>query len=155
MSEAKKKSLEFLKNHTLAAIATVSSESTPHVANVYYVVDDDLQIYCVTRTDTSKFQNIKNNPIVALVVTDEETVETVQLIGKAMVVKDETQASTILEKLWKVTLSSQSWPAPIVKISSGDLTLLKIKPKELKFGSFKPIHLEDGKDPYFEKASFS
>lgn len=155
MSEVKRKAFKFLNEHSLASIATVADNGQPHVANVYYVIDEKLNVYCVTRTETSKFQNIKNNPRVALVVTDEETVETVQFLGVAEVVKDETQASDILQKLWKTTLNSQSWPAPIVKLSSGDLTLIRIKPTELKLGNFKPIHLEDSKEKYFEKAKFN
>ncbi len=142
--------LRFLQEHTLATLATVDPSSVPHAASIYYVVDADLSIYIVTREETQKYQNIKQNSDVSMVVTDEETAETIQLVGGAQKVTDEHAISGILEKLWKITLEKHHWPAPVVKMNKGGLVVLKITPRELKFGDFKPVHLEDGTD-YFEK----
>lgn len=139
-----------MQEHTLATLATIDPSGIPHAASVYYVVDLDLHIYCVTREETNKYQNIRLNENVSMAITDEETAETVQLIGTANKVENEHEISNILEKLWKVTLEKQHWPAPVVKLNKGGLLVLKIKPTEMKFGDFKPIHLENGTD-YFEK----
>lgn len=144
------KVLRFLREHTLATLATVAHDGMPHAASLYYVVDDDMNLYCVTREETQKYQNIKQQPAVSMVITDEETAETVQLIGHAKKVTDEHAISDVLSRLWKITLDKQHWPAPVVKLSKGGLYVIKITPSELKFGDFKPIHLEGGRD-YFDK----
>lgn len=77
------RALKFLQEHTLATLATVSADGVPHAASIYYVVDKDLSVYCVTREETQKYQNIQQNSSVSLVVTYEESAETVQLIGRA------------------------------------------------------------------------
>lgn len=150
MDSARAKALQFLKSHSLAALATVANDNVPHVASVYYVVDDELNIYCVSREGTRKFQNIKQNPNVSLVITDEETAETVQLTGRADTGLEGEEESKVLERLWRVTVEKTSWPAPVVKINKGGISVVRIRPSELVFGDFKPIHLDDDKD-YFQK----
>lgn len=144
------KTLRFLQEHSLATLATVDPNGAPHAASVYYVSDGDLNLYCVTREETQKYQNIKQNSVVSMVIVDEETSEIVQLVGDAARIDDEHSVSKILERLWKITLEKHHWPAPAIKMNKGGLLVLKITPKELKFGDFKPIHLENGND-YFEK----
>lgn len=151
MSEAKRKAQSFLKKHQLAALATVSQDNVPYAASVYYVCDANCNLYFVTREDTQKAQNISHDSRVSMVITDEDTAETVQLVGLASVVEDHHSESDILEQLWRVTLHKQSWPAPVVKMDNGELQLIKIEPAELKYGDFKPVHLADGHDKYFKK----
>lgn len=136
--------------HSLATLATVSASGAPHAASVYYTVDHDLNLYFVTREETTKYSNIKRNPQVSVVITDEETAETVQIQGTAQKITDEPVISDILEQLWKITVEKSHWPSPAVKLNKGSLSIIKVVPAELKFGDFKPVHLADGSD-YFQE----
>lgn len=150
MSQVREKAERFLHNHKLVALATVSASGIPSAATVYAATDEKLNLYFITRSDTQKFRNIQENPNVSVAVTDEQTAETVQLIGRAETVEDKKEAGKLVQALWKATLDKQSWPAPVVKLNSGDLTLVKITPTQLKYGDFKPLHLADGHEDYFE-----
>lgn len=144
------RALRFLQDHTLMTMASVTPDGIPHAASLYYVVEPDFSIYCVTREETQKYQNIRQNSSVSMVITDEESAETVQLVGKAVKVDDEHQIAGILQRLWTITMKKQHWPAPVIKLNEGGLLVLKIIPTELKYGDFKPIHLENGVD-YIKK----
>src|SRR3989344_1188220 len=75
--------LKFLKeNHTMV-LATVSHDGMPHAATVYYMVDENFDLYFSTGEETKKFLNIKDNSNVALVVGTGPDIKTIQGGGKA------------------------------------------------------------------------
>ena len=151
MSDLKNKTRDFINDNNLVVLSTVSADGQPHASSLYVVVDDKLNLYFVTRNDTQKYRDLDNNPRVAIVSTDESSAETVQLIGEAERVANGDEVKPQLEKLWEATTNKQSWPAPIVKLNSGDLVLVKVTPKSLKYGDFKPVHLENGHANYFQQ----
>ncbi len=59
--------IKFLEANYIARIATVSKNSKPHIAPIYFSNDDD-SVYFTTATTTSKFRDISENPAVSLVV---------------------------------------------------------------------------------------
>lgn len=60
--------LEFLKNHTLAVIATVSADSKPEDAVIGFGETPQLELFFGTYKTSRKYQNLKNNPHAAFVV---------------------------------------------------------------------------------------
>lgn len=79
----------FLKANTMAAVSTASNDGRPELAFVYYIIDDDLNFYFITRRDSQKFRNILENWRLAVAVADEDDVKTVQLSGRVEEVTDE------------------------------------------------------------------
>lgn len=74
--------LAFLRQHTLAVIATTHPNSTPEAAVIDFSVRDDLEIVFDTFSDTRKYANLIQNSAVALVVGWDNNI-TVQLEGLA------------------------------------------------------------------------
>ena len=74
---------KFLNTHKAATLATVNAKKKPDAASVFYIVDEDLTIYFMTRIESRKFHNLEKQTIVSMVTTDEETMETIQLTGVA------------------------------------------------------------------------
>jgi uncharacterized protein YhbP (UPF0306 family) len=64
----KKEILNFLSKHKLMSLGTY--HKTPWSAWVYYLFDDDLNIYFVTNPKTKHGQNIAKNPKVSIAITD-------------------------------------------------------------------------------------
>ena len=69
--------------HPVAALATASTSGVPHVATVYVNIDDSLNLYFITKAETTKTHNILANPQVALSITDAKELKTVQVTGSA------------------------------------------------------------------------
>jgi PPOX class probable F420-dependent enzyme len=54
-----------------AALATVRGDGRPHVAPVWFVLDDDGSVVFTTAADSVKGRTLRHNPRVALCVDDE------------------------------------------------------------------------------------
>lgn len=80
----KEEILDFLNNQRLATVATVKESGLPDAASVYYVVNEDGDLFFLTRKETGKFKNIQQSGEVVVVVTDREKLETVKIQGKAV-----------------------------------------------------------------------
>ena len=61
--------IDFLKNQKLLAIATIDHENKPWIANVYYSVDGDLNLFFVSPQDTNHSKHIQNNSRVAFTIS--------------------------------------------------------------------------------------
>lgn len=68
MSTTKDAVLEFMRGHSLAVEASVSSSGTPQAAAVGFVVTDDFEIFFDTVDSSRKAANLRSNPHVAFVI---------------------------------------------------------------------------------------
>ncbi len=74
--------LEFLRQHTLAVIATSSRDGRPEAAAIDFSVRDDLEIVFDTFEHTRKFANLSDQSHVALVIGWDNGI-TIQYEGEA------------------------------------------------------------------------
>ena len=87
---------EVIKGHNLVRLATVDSDGMPHIRSVDYAVGDSENIlYFITRKDSRKVQQLRNNGNVAFAIDhDCSTVEDLQKLryikgtGTATLVED-------------------------------------------------------------------
>lgn len=124
--------LKFLQKHKVAVLATVSENGEPQAATVTCVVDDDFNLYFITRKGTRKFTNIVRDPKVALVIgTEENMPATVQMHGKAEILTDPLhymimfmdRQTNIEEAVW--------WP--LLKRGDKDFAYIKVVPTWLRW----------------------
>jgi len=123
--------LEFMRTHSLAVQASVSSLGTPQAAVVGFIVTDDFEVVFDTVDTTRKVVNLRQNGHCAFVIggmvnADERTV---QYEG----ITDEP-AGTDLERLKELYFvrfpdgrDRQHWPG---------LTYIRIRPRWLRFSDF-------------------
>lgn len=138
MKADKKQTYEFLKRHHLGVLSTVASDSWPWGSAIYYVVDEKLNIFFVTRKETYKYQNLQKSPYAALTVTDEEKQITVQLAGEISKVPVEDYMDIIFNKLGSIHPNNDiNWSPPIEKVHKGDYIPLRITPSKLQYADFK------------------
>jgi PPOX class probable F420-dependent enzyme len=77
-----------LEKARTAKIGTVRPDGRPHVAPVWFDLDNDVLVF-TTWTDTVKARNLRNNPEVSICVDDENPpFAYVQIEGKAEFVDD-------------------------------------------------------------------
>lgn len=85
--------LELLEEREVCTLATASADGIPEAATVRYMCDDDFNIYINSGSTYRKYQNMKENPRVAVVVNGEY--KNIQLEGIAKEVP-ESEAEHII-----------------------------------------------------------
>lgn len=120
------KAIEFLKRQPVAVISTVAADGEPQSAVVTFIVDDDFNLYFVTRKSSRKFKNIEHNPRVSMVAGfDPGHLSTLQMQGTAEVLVEDrfTVAAALAEK----ALEQQHNWWPLLKISGLDFSVIEVK----------------------------
>ncbi|HYK08955.1 MAG TPA: pyridoxamine 5'-phosphate oxidase family protein [Candidatus Eisenbacteria bacterium] len=132
--------LTFLRSHYVGVLATVAPGNTAHATSIFYYPEDDLRCYFLTKNETHKFNNIKENHSVALVVSDPLTLQTVQVQGLAKEVDYTLEfASTMKKYTEMLSKSGNQWDSiPLNHINNvGYFTLVQITPTWIRWTDFK------------------
>lgn len=83
VATARAEALAFLKAHKAGVLSTISREGKAQGSAVYYVCDEDFNIYFLTLFSSRKFESLKANPYVAFTVGTQDVPQTVQIEGVA------------------------------------------------------------------------
>jgi uncharacterized pyridoxamine 5'-phosphate oxidase family protein len=127
----------FIKQHRLAVISTISKEQKPESALVGFAVSESLEIVFDTVKTSRKYQNMLQNPHVAVVIGwDNET--TVQYEGLACELTGE-EGRHLKEIYFEAYPDgrerAETWPG---------LVHFKIKPKWIRYCNFnEPVIIEE------------
>lgn len=137
ISESKEHILDFLKQNTTAVLATASKDGEPHAATIYYMIDDDLNFYFITKRDTTKSQNLKSGGRAALAIYEEGTQTTVQAVGKVEEEMDVTKTQKVFSNILKISMAtSESGTPPISKLQAGPYVAYRLTPDSVRMASF-------------------
>ncbi len=151
MKAGQKHAYDFLKLNHMGILSTSTDDCKPWGSAVYFVVDEDFNIFFVTRMKTFKYQNLDKNPYAALTVVDEETQTTVQLMGKISKVPIADYKDIVFTKLVAIRPKGDpNWAPPIEKVHKGDYIALRITPSKLQYANFK-LQSKDFDHNYVEK----
>jgi len=128
---------EFIKRYRLAVISTISLNNKPEAALVGMAISEDLEIIFDTVKTSRKYQNLLQNPSVALVIGwDNET--TLQFEGIATELNG-VDASHYKEIYFEAYPDgrerNKTWP---------DIVHFKITPKWIRYSNFNdPVMIEE------------
>lgn len=140
-SQLRKKAYQYLLTNRAAALATVDKKGTPHVATIFFIPRKNLSLYFITKTTGRKFQNLMGKPRVAMAITDEKKLTTIQLTGIAERVTNVKLEQEILQDLWLFRHRNLNWPIPPLKLyetgEAEELAVIKVKPSEMTYASFE------------------
>ncbi len=144
--ESQEKIQEFLQHHTVGVLATANDKAVPHAATVYFVTDDDLNFYFVTKEKTAKYKNLHENPHASLAVFDAKLQTTLQVDGTAKVIEDISQFMELFTKILHISVNtSDSSRPPISKLYAGDYYMFRLKPHQVRLAEYmKPDHGDFG-----------
>jgi general stress protein 26 len=119
----------FIRQHNLAVISTLSKDNKPEAALVGFAVSQDLEIVFDTVKTSRKYKNLLQNPSVAVVIGwDNET--TVQYEGAATELgrDDAAYYKEIYFEVYKDGRErAETWP---------DIVHFKITPKWIRYSDF-------------------
>lgn len=133
----KDQAYQFLKDINIAVLAT-SSENKPLASTMYYVVDNELNIYFITKDSTTKYTQINTNPNVSVVVTNRELVQTIQIMGIASTITDIPAKMSIIHQMSQANVKKKwlHWPPPISKVENGEMVVVKVTPNWMRFADY-------------------
>src|SRR3989338_11208476 len=132
-------SKNFLAKNRTAVIVTFSANDTyPHAATIYYFYDSRESIFFATSKASEKTEALELNDHVALVITDEEEKQTMQIKGIARIVSDSDQRLAVLEEIYQKVKNNASKPMiwPLLKLHPDDVDVVEIKIDTFKYSHF-------------------
>ncbi|MBC7707798.1 pyridoxamine 5'-phosphate oxidase family protein [Polaromonas sp.] len=133
----------FLKKHPMGVLSTVGVDNVPWGAAVYYLSDEDFNIYFVTRAESLKYKNIEMNPYAALTVSDSETQITVQLSGKVSTMPVQKYMDVFFDKFANIRPDGDyEWAPPIDKVHEGNYMPLQLTPTKMQYADYGSRRIE-------------
>jgi general stress protein 26 len=131
-----------IKQHRLAVVSTISEGHKPESALVGFAISENLEIIFDTVKSSRKYQNLIQNPSVAVVIgLDNET--TVQYEGRASEIvsgEDEHLKEVYFEVYPDGRERAKTWPG---------LVHIKIIPKWIRYSNFnEPVVIEEMTAPF-------
>jgi uncharacterized protein YhbP (UPF0306 family) len=131
--------IEFLKANHVAVLATASPQSAePHAAAVFYATDSHVNLYFLTKEQTTKSKNLNSNPQAAVVIYEPSTLRTAQITGHASQVKNDEMMQKALGLMSKFSKQvSGTGTTPISKLDAGDYILYQLEPQSIRLGDYK------------------
>ena len=145
----KEKVLAALRRNRIASMATVTVDGQPQAVTILYVVDDDLNLYFVTREKSRKVANLDANGQVAMSIGLEPPMN-VQLEGRAVRVEDELMRTEKMAELANVGADLKDlWP-PILRVGQEGYVLYQVIPKKIRALDLSDRHISSEAPPYIE-----
>lgn len=121
--------LDLIRRHRLAVVSTVAADGAPQGAVVGFAVSDDLEIVFDTLATTHKFQNLKRDPRVALVIGWDDEL-TLQIEGTAdfPIAEDLQRMQACYFAVFPDGRDRLSWPG---------ITHVRVRPSWIRMSDFK------------------
>lgn len=136
MSDARTSALAFLKGHQAGVLSTVTADGKPHGSAIYYVADDNFNVYFVTLKTSRKFANLQAHPAVALTVGRQDVPETIQIEGVASALQHSEEIGAHAADLMKALTSNSRYYAPITKLDNDATAIIWIQPKSVRWADY-------------------
>ncbi len=125
----------FLASHPLGTIATLSKKGDPELATVYFLVNDDLSCYIVTKAETRKYKNIVRKSFGALMCHAEDELISVEISGTYEPIFDTIEVVVAIERFQALAekRSVGYWIPPIAQLNAGAYVVVKLKPTQVQY----------------------
>ena len=125
--EVQARALEFLKSRPTMVISSVSENGEPQASTVYYVTDENFNLYFMTSLKSRKCENLHSNSKIAFVVGTGPEVITIQGGGEVEKL-DEKETEVFYTLIEKISFKSP-WQWPLLLLSKEGFCTFRIKPK--------------------------
>lgn len=138
-NKTKEDLITFLATYHAAGLATIKPGNIAHATTIYYYSDPGCNFYFLTKDLTGKFDNIKDNQTVGLVITDNSALQTVQVEGLAGEVDYSKQYAKEMQAYTdKLSKFGQQWEQiPLNHLAEGYYAFVRIVPKWILWKDFK------------------
>ncbi len=131
-----RKERSFLQTHELSVLSSLGPDGRATGAAVYYMFDGDF-LYIVTKEGTEKAHNILRNPDVALTVTDEAVMATMQIDANAVVETDNDKRQAAFNAIVKPRQykDGAKYP-PVAALNAGAFVVIRLVPSSVRYSEF-------------------
>lgn len=132
---------QFIANHEVAVLSTIDRNGNIDGATVYYCTFGEGIIHLITKGGTQKMHNIFANPQVALTITDEQKLRTLQLHGIAKI-----ESNTDTKKMVFATIvrerdyEGEKRLPPVTQLHEESFMVIKVIPTTVKYRDYKKIN---------------
>lgn len=117
-----------------AVLSTVDSAGKPYSSVIHYIIDKSENFYFVTKSDTTKAQNIEHSPDVALTIHPSDSLKVLYILGQAELIRDKDLSKQVFEHIVEPKQYSEGVKLPpITKLKSGAYVAYKITPTDRKY----------------------
>ncbi len=130
--------LEFLKSHTAGVIATVAKDYTPHASAVFYVADDQFNVYFLTKVGSRKHAAISAHPQAAFTVGRLDIPQTLQIEGMASEIQSDEEKAQYVPELMKTLMENNPHYIPVAKMDSA-VVLMWLRPTWVRWADFSAL----------------
>ena len=122
----------------MGVLSTVTTDGKPWGSAIYFMADEDFNIYFVTRKETFKYQNLDKTFFAALTVANQQKQITVQLAGTISRIPAEDYMKIVFDELYKSIRPKDdfNWAPPLEKIHKGNYMPLCLTSEKLQFADF-------------------
>lgn len=135
--------LTFLQLHEIATLCTIDRSGNLDGSVVYYCTLGKDTIYVVTKGGTQKLRNVFSHSQVALVVFDEQLMQTLQIQALANVETDDSVKKQVFKKIIKQRdyKGQKRWP-PVTQMQNESYMVICIQPTKHRYRDFKNFSYE-------------
>jgi uncharacterized pyridoxamine 5'-phosphate oxidase family protein len=131
---------KFLKHHDVCVLSTVNKAGDVSGATVYYVTDEENNMYILTKTGTEKSKNVLNHNQVALTIFETEIPKSLQLKGRASIVIDQNLKLVVFDQLSRMRrYGAELNLPPVTKLKHGAYEVLRIVLESAKYVDYKKL----------------
>lgn len=143
--EQETKFREFIQSNIVAVLSTVSPKGLPMSATVYYFADEKCNFYFMTKTFSRKYENLKHNPNVALVIGTENKPVTVQVQGIAEQIIDPQELNERFEQI-KQRFFRNDYVAPLFQMvpEKNEIVIYKLTPSWIRYLDLRGENVDTG-----------
>jgi nitroimidazol reductase NimA-like FMN-containing flavoprotein (pyridoxamine 5'-phosphate oxidase superfamily) len=138
----------FLNNNFVMQIA-ISRNNKPSASVVIYFVDEDLNFYFATHSDSFKAQILISNPQISLCVWKDRQM-LVQADGTVSEITDHDQVMDTIHKLLEGAKKGDDFWPPLLKIKGDSYSVFKITPTWLRKLDLSSPSVREGESPFAE-----
>lgn len=128
-TQNKAKIFSFLDIQKSGVLATVSPDSYPYVAAIYFSVSRELEVYFITKKGTKKSDNLEHNNRAMLMAFDDTTQTTAEVMGTVSRIENGDEAERLLRRMsGNAFIATGGGILPISKLSAGSYIAYKLTP---------------------------
>lgn len=127
----------FLELNPIGVLSSVTPDSDPHGAVIYFSVDKRFNVYFLTKSGTRKHDNMQHNNHVMLTVFEPITQTTAQITGVATELTDTAGITAVASEVLGIsTKMSAAGAPPISKLQAGSYIAYTIQPVQIRMATY-------------------
>lgn len=147
---------DFLHQNRAGVLTSVDPNGDPHGSVIYFTVNQQFEVRFLTKSRTKKYENIKHNNRVMLVVFEPQSQTVAQVLGKAYEIEDSNELNSVAAAISITSIrTSDGGIPPISKLKSGEYRGFRIEPVQVRYASYAKTGSGDYQSIFESIESFS